>query len=233
MKSKTSSTLNVPTVKGQKNLLTATQKKSINCTSPNSHMPKPQSDSSKLNTNIRSNNRNKTQLCAPAPYSPRVTNPKHVKDTDDIQFSDSDSFTPTTTNEAYQKCNNPNTINTLLHAKETILNLKHEAKLCMESSKRMIKETQNSRRMSFVSEEIKSVCSSSAQKNNYDMMKDLSESISQLQQRIAKNELLNQEQFKEGYSIKNAIKSLERKIEEHKNEKITTNAGCGIECCVM
>lgn len=243
MKSHPSSTHSFPVAKSQSNLLMHTRKPSCDYASHNTHAPRKQANPLKIDTNcvnkptsIRSGNRHKTQLSTSVPYSPKLTVLKQGKDTNDLQFSEPDTATATLTSELNLRSKSPTTMEAILYAKESLLDLKHEAKLCMDSSKRLIQDTKKTRRFSIDSEGLNSINSTSTLKVNNETMKDLADSIIQLRQRIMHNEILNQEQYREDYSLKDAIKSLEHKIEEHKDymkEKMQKNLGCGINCSIM
>ncbi|OMJ79668.1 hypothetical protein SteCoe_20290 [Stentor coeruleus] len=243
MKSHPSSTHNFPVVKSQPNLLTHTRKTSCDYTSHNTHAPRKQTNPLKIDTNcvkkptsIRSGSRHKTQLSAVVPNSQKFTTLKRGKDTNDLQFSEPDTATATLTSEFNLRNKSPTTIEAILYARKSLLDLKHEAKLCMDSSKRLIQDNKKSRRFSIDSEGLNSINSTSTLKVNNETMKDLADSIAQLRQRIMHNEIINQEQYREDYSLKDAIKSLENKIEEHKDymkEKMQQNIGCGMNCSVM
>jgi hypothetical protein len=118
----------------------------------------------------------------------------------------------------------------LSSARESLYNLRQEAKMFMSSNRKLANEVQKSRRGSFLSDDFRyftSFCQSEMQ----DPMRELSESIEGLKVKVIeteKNMLGSQD------SLKEAVLTLERNVQVYQDLKLQRKSnGCGNNCIVF
>lgn len=151
-----------------------------------------------------------------------------------FQFPE-DSTIPSAINQNSKTIHN-DISNYLISAKESLYDLRQEAKQYWTSSKKLINEAQKSRRSSFAIEEFrnyKSLCQSEVFQ---DPIKDLTDSIIDLKTRVLDSERKKEEHAEGTGNLKHAVKKLEKNIEkfnELKLENESKNVGCTGNCEII
>lgn len=189
-------------------------------------------------TYSRKNSRNKTM--APSPltlgdsdqhsplYDKKAITPNHLKPA----FSFNEELFIETPLKASIK--NTQTSQIIMKAYDSLHQLRHEAKNYFNTSKKIIKENQKSRRSSIASEEYRNIVSLCVTENGLDPLKDLVDNINFIKKRVMLNELNNEMQASDDLNMKNTIEKLERKLEfEPRIDKTSICTGCNAKCLVF
>jgi hypothetical protein len=117
----------------------------------------------------------------------------------------------------------------ILSAKESLYDLRCEAKLCMNSSKRLLQDSQKYRRGSIASlEDYRSITSNGSQIYQ-DTLKELVDNLNDIKKRVINNEVSNREQLMDDQCLSAAIKRLEQKF-IGENDPVLENQGVKVGC---
>ena len=124
----------------------------------------------------------------------------------------------------------------LISAKESLYDLRLEAKSYWSSSKKQLNEVQKSRRSSFVVEDFRNYRSLCQSEIFQDPLKELTGSVIELKTKVLESERKKDEQDEDTGNLRQAIKKLGENIEkfqELKLENETKNVGCTGNCEII
>lgn len=119
-------------------------------------------------------------------------------------------------------------------ARESLQQLRLEARNCFSSSRKLIRDSQRSGRSSVASEEMKNMLSFCNTEIN-DPIKELVENINSIKNRILLNELNHEQHLKDDDFIKESVERIEAhlKVDEKTIEKKSFCISCNKNCIIL
>lgn len=184
--------------------------------------------------------KNRSQTGTTSPYSNLLLPENNKIPEDSLEKINNLEFKfpeiPTHSSSIHNRNKNSDITTYLISAKESLYDLRQEAKSYLSSSKKQINEAQKSRRSSFVIEDFRNYRSLCQSEIFQDPIKELTDSVIELKSKVLESERKKDEQDEESGNINQAIKKLEKNLEkfqELKLENETKNVGCAGNCDII
>ena len=114
-------------------------------------------------------------------------------------------------------------------AKQSLIELQNEAKICMDSSKKFVNDVTKKLKSSFASTESYSNCKN-ANQNPKELLESLTRSVHELNERLSVNEEAIHVHVEENSCLKSELKGLQEKFKEQQHVCKLENAPIRIGC---